>query len=147
MTNFLNQHIENAIRESQVSCQRLTEDLGFSLRKLASDKFASSDGLPLWECLMDGVSINCDNAWSRIFEFVENTSVVLFLDGFETHDMWRFQSGADARRMISESPPLEFYLTDDKASFILCCNHHDCIVGTGSCRDWLIKLSTQKQTD
>ncbi|GAB9134881.1 hypothetical protein BDS110ZK25_20780 [Bradyrhizobium diazoefficiens] len=51
----------------------------------------------------------------------------------------KFSCGADLLRVLEDCPALEFYVCDEKASYLLCSNHHDFVVGWGAALPWVAR--------
>lgn len=75
------------------------------------------------------------DGWKLIPEFVGARQCVMYLDGGTI--IWKFDSGHDLFRVLSECPAVEFYVCDLEASYLLCCNHHDCLIGWGVAVAWV----------
>jgi len=79
------------------------------------------------------------DGWEIIPTFVGNTACCMFLDGAGT--VWKFSDGSDLLRVLKECPALEFYICDQDASYLLCSNHHDFIIGWGAAKSWVDRLA------
>ncbi|MBN8741615.1 MAG: hypothetical protein J0H86_19065 [Xanthomonadaceae bacterium] len=96
-------------------------------------------GIPaLWDRPSASVGRQRDDGWEQIPAYVGNTTCLMFLDGART--IWRFRGGADLLRVLKECPPLEFYVCDEEASYLLCSNHHDFVIGWGAASAWVEAL-------
>jgi hypothetical protein len=78
------------------------------------------------------------DGWELIPMYVGATSCLMFLDCAKV--VWKFKSGSDLLRVLKESPALEFYVCDEKASYLLCSNHHDFVIGWGAAQLWVDEL-------
>lgn len=63
----------------------------------------------------------------------------MFIAGART--IWRLNNGSDLLKVLNECPPLEFYVCDEDARFLLCSNHHDFLIGWGEALDWVSGLA------
>lgn len=80
------------------------------------------------------------DGWELIPQFVvPSTACLMFLDGART--IWRLNNGNDLLEVLKECPPLEFYVCDDDARYLLCSNHHDVVIGWGEARHWVSGLA------
>lgn len=79
-----------------------------------------------------------EDGWELIPAQVGAEPCLVFLDGAET--VWSFASGLDLLAVLKEAPPLEFYVCDPDASYLLCCNHHDVVIGWGTASVWVENL-------
>lgn len=67
------------------------------------------------------------DGWELIPKYVGPNVCLAFLDGAD--EIWKFQSGQDLLLVLNNCPALEFYVCDEEASYLLCHNHHDIVVG------------------
>jgi len=81
------------------------------------------------------------DGWERIPTFVGDTACCMFVDGAAI--VWKFSDGSDLLRVLKECPALEFYICDQDASYLLCSNHHDFIIGWGAAKLWVDCLAGQ----
>lgn len=80
------------------------------------------------------------DGWELISRFVgPSTACLMFLDGART--IWKFKDGNDLLEVLNECPPIEFYVCDDDAKYLLCSNHHDVVIGWGEALYWVSSLS------
>ncbi len=139
---MLNDMIESALRSAEIEAHKLPTGEAHQLRQLVESSFAESSGRsPLWERLGNAVGKYLPDGWSLACEFLGNTEVILFFDENESTEMWRFVSGWELLQLLKECPAMEFYLTDKNASLLLCHNHHDYLIGVGTCRTWLERIA------
>jgi hypothetical protein len=54
--------------------------------------------------------------------------------------VWKFRNGSDLLRVLEDCPALEFYVSDEEASYLLCSNHHDFVIGWGAASQWVGRL-------
>ena len=115
--------------ENKALVVRLRERLGVDVRAHApwDDKAESSGKLR-------------SDGWELIPAFVGATACYVFLDGADI--IWKFGNGSDLLHVLKECPALEFYVSDRDASYLLCRNHHDFIIGWGAARPWVDRLGT-----
>jgi hypothetical protein len=138
---MISDHVSSALRAAGVQADvlsapekaalfvRLREQFGIDVRANAAwDNKIESDG----KLRSDG--------WELTPTFVGGTICYMFLDGANT--IWKFSNGADLYRVLEESPALEFYVCDRDASYLLCSNHHDFIIGWGIARPSVARLGT-----
>ena len=78
------------------------------------------------------------DGWELVARHVWTESCLMFPDGAPV--VWEFESGADLHGLLRECPPFEFYVCDRAASYLLCSNHHDFVIGWGSAQPWLDSL-------
>jgi hypothetical protein len=78
------------------------------------------------------------DGWELVPARVGAEPCLVFLDGAAT--VWSFASGLQLLAVLKEAPPLEFYVCDQDASYLLCCNHHDVMIGWGTAEAWVESL-------
>jgi hypothetical protein len=141
--SIITEWIESAVTSADVPVDRLSDEEERRLRQSVEHKFARSTEGPtlLWERLECSVARRRHDGWKDACEFADAHEVILFFDERERLGMcWRFQSGRRLRRVLEETPTVEFYVTDAAADYVLCFNHHRFLVGAGSCVPWLEDL-------
>lgn len=115
--------------EKRALVVRLQERLGVDVRAHAPwDHKTAPDG----QLRPDG--------WEIIPAYVGARTCLMFLDGADI--VWKFSSGPDLLCVLNECPALEFYVCDQDASYLLCSNHHDFIIGWGAARPWVERLGS-----
>jgi hypothetical protein len=56
-----------------------------------------------------------------------------------------FEAGSCLVNVLGECTGFEFYLTDLEGDYVICFNHHDFLIGTGSAETWIREhLNTRK---
>jgi hypothetical protein len=84
----------------------------------------------------DGVA--CNDEWSLIAEYIGDNTCFFFTEGMPF--CLRFNDGRSLLLLIEESPPIEFYVCDREASYMLCLNDHDYLIGWGKAEPWVKDL-------
>ncbi|MBH5368671.1 hypothetical protein [Bradyrhizobium glycinis] len=77
------------------------------------------------------------DGWELIPKYVGMSRCLMFLEG--AGSIWKLACGVDLLRVLEDCPPFEFYVCDEEASYLLCCNHHDFIVGWGAALPWVAR--------
>ncbi|MDA9505026.1 hypothetical protein XI09_10005 [Bradyrhizobium sp. CCBAU 11386] len=77
------------------------------------------------------------DGWELIPKYVGTSQCLMFLEG--ARSIWKFSCGTDLLRVLEDCPALEFYVCDEEASYLLCSNHHDFIVGWGAALPWVAR--------
>lgn len=94
----------------------------------------------LWEYLK-GASIKTDEkGWEKICNFVGNNKCILFFDSIEDNSMIVINNGQILYKILSEMFAFEFYITNFETNFLICFNHHDCLLCCGRAKNWLDNL-------
>ncbi|UGY17737.1 hypothetical protein [Bradyrhizobium septentrionale] len=132
-------HIAEAVRETGTRAEllrdaarkalitRLLERLGVDVASHAS---WDRDTAPRGRLRPDG--------WELISKYVGAKQCVLFED--RAREIWRFRDGSDLLQILDNCPPMEFYICDEEASYLLCSNHHDYLIGWGAASSWVDQL-------
>ncbi|VIO66769.1 hypothetical protein [Bradyrhizobium ivorense] len=130
-------HVSSAIGDAGIQAEVLNEERRRAvvvrlLERLAIDV---TSRFP-WE--HGGEGKQRSDGWKLIPEFVGSNVCLMFFDGAD--EILKFQSGQDLLRVLKNCPPLEFYVCDEDASYLLCHNHHDFVVGWGRASQWVERL-------
>ena len=59
----------------------------------------------------------------------------MFFD--ENDEAISIKNGDELYTLIYEMYGFEFYITNNMTDYLLCFNHHDCIIGCGEASEWL----------
>ena len=139
-------HILKAVAITGVNAYCLSTQEAERLRQTVEDQWAAtpSKSLPLWERLRDSAGKRLANGWRLACDFAGPNEVILFFDVSTSSAAWKFSSGDALLRVLEECPAMEFYLTNAWTQYVLCHNHHDYLVGVGSCKEWLEGLHEDK---
>jgi hypothetical protein len=78
------------------------------------------------------------SGWELIPKFVGDLPCLVFSPGATA--VWRFAEGAELLKFLRETPHFEFYVCDTQATYLICFNHHDFILGWGRCTTWVQQL-------
>lgn len=113
--------------EQQALTVRLLERLGVDVAGRAPwDDDSAPDG-----CLRP-------DGWELIPKYVGTRTCLMFLESSQR--VWKFRNGSDLLWVLKDCPALEFYVCDEEASYLLCSNHHDFVVGWGGATSWVQSL-------
>jgi hypothetical protein len=86
--------------------------------------------------------VHRSDGWKLVAGYATGAPCLVFLSGAET--IWSFTNGGDVERVLRDCPAGEFYLCDREASYLLCSNHHDYVVGWGVAREWVSALEARQ---
>jgi hypothetical protein len=115
-------------RQRKAVVVRLFERLGVDVTSRAPwDDKAAPDG----KLRPDGREL--------IPRYVDAAACLMFMGG--AHAIWKFRCGSDLLRVLKRCPAREFYVYDEDASYLLCSNHHDFLIGWGAASPWVERLS------
>lgn len=136
--------ISRSVAELCVQATILDPEHAEDIRRILEQQFAGP-GPPiwLWDRLRNAVTTCREDGWAKATEYVGADRAILFLDRSNGTTMWLFESGVDIRDVLSNCPVPEIYLTDPDLTYVLCFNHHDCLIGVGACAAWLSALDDE----
>lgn len=119
----------------------ITEISEFQKEKLFTDiknKYLINQmEFPIWERLNDAQSKCDEHAWQWVKDFIGDTTVILFFNTNDEKNTFILKSGKDVVSIIGEIFNVEFYLTNEKTSYLICFNHHDVLLASGEAKKWL----------
>jgi len=107
-------------------------------RNLVEQKFAKPGSSFLWSRFREPASIYDPDGWKQISHFVGQQTILLFFDVREEPSIFIIENGDTLQKILAECPNFEFYVSDNACTFVLCHNHHDYLIGTGSAYEWII---------
>ena len=108
------------------------------LRQRVRDMFSNTGNSRwLWEGLHDCASHNDRNGWKLIGQFLKDQPSIVFFDEHEDQRAFSVASGGELMTVLGESYGYEFYVTDDRAEFLFCFNHHDYLIACGTAVSFL----------
>lgn len=96
---------------------------------------------PLWERLNDAQSKSDEEAWKWVEDFIGDEKVTLFFNPSDEEGAYLLNSGKDVVSILGEMYNVEFYLTDEETSYLLCFNHHDVLLASGNAKAWLVEYN------
>lgn len=92
---------------------------------------------PLWERFNDFVGVIDKDAWQWLEEFIGSNKCILFFNPSDEKRAYLFKSGKEVVSVIEELFNVEFYVTNTETEYLLCFNHHNCLMALGNAIDWL----------
>jgi hypothetical protein len=109
----------------------LSQDEIDNLLKLMNQRFVKDLKFPLWEGIIDSVSVIDLKGWQTIRSFVSKKETILFLDPNQERFAIRVKDGSDIVDILNECEYMVFYLTNPDFDFLLCFNDHDYLIAKG----------------
>ena len=97
--------------------------------------------LGFWENLRKSVVVSDTNGWAKLANYVKQNSCIMFFD--ENDEAISIKNGDELYTLIYEMYGFEFYITNNMTDYLLCFNHHDCIIGCGEASEWLENLKKE----
>ena len=125
---------------AEVGCKAVKVDQRVmeALRLLVWQRFTDAWSIPpMWEHLKDDSFICASDAWSWVGEYVGSNDVIMFFDVDDDKSAVVFEDGSSVVAALANSSGFVFYLTDLDASYVLCFNDHDFLIGAGAAVDWI----------
>lgn len=132
--------------------RRLSEELGINVRELEKVEEARvMDNVfalytqghryswAMWDSrfFAESVGRQSEDAWRWCGDFVGNSAVLLFFNLSDEESMFEVVGSGALIQLIGEMFHVEFYLTDESNSYLLCYNHHSFLIACGAAREWL----------
>lgn len=133
---FLLDEILEAEREHSLGVQMLPAADRDQLRERIFSRYGGRSD-PLWERVGDRASVQDSRGWEWIHEFVGARSCILLFDLSDEVEMFQVPSGSALHELLANTFGFVFYVTDTEASYLICFNDHDFLIGCGSAREWL----------
>lgn len=94
----------------------------------------------LWEDFVDFSVVNNKDGWALIADFVDDKECLMFFDDREDKSVLQINGGKDLYKILIEMYGFEFYITNFMTEYLICFNHHDCLMGCGTAKNWVNTL-------
>jgi hypothetical protein len=93
-----------------------------------------------WGAVGAPYGVQIASGWKLVPMFVAEVPCLVFSTGATS--IWKFASGAELLLFLEASPPFEFYVCDAQATYLVCCNDHDFVIGWGRSVELVRQLKT-----
>jgi hypothetical protein len=103
-------------------------------------------GWPSWEKYAERFSVQDEEAWRWVGDYVGNEGAILFFQPKDEHSAFQFYSGPDLVAVLGELFGVEFYVTNLLTEYVLCFNHHEYLIAVGRAIEWLQHRSGHPNT-
>jgi hypothetical protein len=140
--SYIREQIIEAAKELNTPIEELSHQESERIGILASNKFAGGAKRNLWEHFESSVSIQNQDAWKWIEDYVENRQVLMFFELDNDEAVFLFPNASSIVSVLEKTANFEFYLTDTEATYIICFNHHNYLIASGAAEGWLTKRIT-----
>jgi hypothetical protein len=131
--------ISSAMDAAQIEAQVLDMSERDSLAKsLLENLFVDVASRAPWDSRKAPEGIFCVDGWQLIPGYVGDRSCCMFQS--EARVVWKLKNGSELFRVLKECPLIEFYVCDIEASYLLCSNDHDLLIGWGVAEQWVKNL-------
>lgn len=137
ISSDINNSIKNVLTVNELSIDECKSIL-YKISALYVD--SEKRGKWLWEKLSESEEISDNKGWSYIHNYVSDRACIMFFNQDEEIKMYKISNGKDLQFILSETSGYEFYITDDKCSYLLGFNHHDVLFGCGKAKEWIVSL-------
>lgn len=95
----------------------------------------------LWEQMKGAAIIADSDGWQKLCDFVGNDRCLMFFDDIEDKSVLIINNGKSLYKLLDEMFGFEFYITNFETDYLLCFNHHDCLLGCGTAKKWIESLN------
>ena len=114
------------------------------VRKVKNDIFKkyiqSRSGVFLWDHFKAPTVIADRDGWKKICAFIGDSSCLMFFDDIEDKSVMVISNGNQLCKLLGEMFGVQFYITNFETEYLICYNHHDCLLGCGTAKRWLESL-------
>lgn len=125
----------------KIPINMLTVEQVENVKKSINQKYLNKNKSTfLWESFVDFSIVNDKEGWIKIADFVENKKCLMFFADCEDRAIIEINGGKDLYKLFSEMYGFEFYITNSTTDYLVCFNHHDCLMGCGTAKKWVNKL-------
>lgn len=133
--------IKKAILTKGIIIEELSDRQITIIKKNITQKYIQSQPAPfLWDRMKDAAVIADSDGWKKICDFIGNHECIMFFDDSTDKSMLVICDGKSLYSLLNEMFGFEFYITDFETNYLLCFNHHDCLLGCGTARKWIESL-------
>lgn len=136
---------DEVIREANllnINIQKIEPVLFASIISSIKKKYIkhNTKGMWLWERYINEESVCNKEGWRFIKEFVQETECILFFNDCDDNDAFIIGNGEELNAILSETSGFEFYVTNLETQYLISFNHHDCLSGCGTAKEWVSKM-------
>lgn len=140
----ISEEIEKVAKENGISLIAIKKEEAEDILNCIQQKYIKNQKTPfLWDGLKDFSAINNKEGWSYIKDFIGNSCCLLFFNSFDDKAVLKLNNGMDLHKILCETFGFEFYLTNMGTQYLICFNHHDCLLGCGTAKEWVSELQEQ----
>lgn len=113
-----------------------------TIKSNITQKYLNSQSGPfLWDRLKEAAIIADNDGWKKICDFVGSNRCLMFFDDIEDKSVIVISNGKSLYKLLDEMFGFEFYITNFETDYLLCFNHHDCLLGCGTAKKWVESLN------
>ena len=134
------EQIITAVNTLKINVVEISENQSQDIIKKIKKKYTIENGyIYLWEEMIDYYSVNNKEAWQWINEFIGDSETIMFFNNSDERKSFIFKNGDDLVSVLSETYGYEFYITNKNLTYLICFNHHDVLIASGTAKQWLEK--------
>lgn len=140
-TMKISEEIIEVTKENNITIEILDEEQEDKILACVYQKYIhKNNSIFLWENLKDCSILNDKNGWIYIKDFVKNNNCIMFFNNLDDNKMISVNGGEDLYKILYNTYGFEFYITDKNTQYLICFNHHECLLGCGTAREWIDNL-------
>ena len=137
----ISEEIGKVAKENGIALTVINEEEAEEILNCIRQKYIKSNKTPfLWEGLKDFSMINDKRGWSYIKDFIRDTCCLMFFNSSDDKAVLKLNNGMDLNKILYETYGFEFYLTNMGTRYLIGFNHHDCLFGCGTAKEWILEL-------
>lgn len=130
--------IAAAIREADIAAVELAPAERASVLAIILESLHVDVLRTPWDDASAPGGVRRADGWSLIPQYVGSRTCLLITDDAER--VWQLRDGGELLRLLGETPGFEFYVCDPSATYLLCHNDHDYLIGWGAAVTWVASL-------
>lgn len=136
--SYLSDEIAEAVSVLKMSAHRLPADETERIRRRLHDRFGWDPGHLGVSLGKESESLHHPEAWSWVSEFVGHASeAVLLFPMCDEQEAWIFPNGESTVSVLGECTGFIFFVTSQRADYLLAFDDHDCLIGAGTAAAWI----------
>ena len=133
--------IADFVGETGVTPVRLpTVERNSVVRLLKERLEVNVEALMPWDAPDAPCGVQTASGWKLVPTFVAEAPCLAF--SACATSIWKFANGAELLLFLEASPPFEFFVCDALATYLLCYNDHDFVIGWGRSVEWVRQLKS-----
>ena len=137
----ISMEIEKIAKNNAVHIERLTKEKAVIVKNSIIEKYTCScKRIFLWDSFKEAAVLQDSNGWQKLCSFIGNKECLMFFDDGEDEAILCISNGEDLYILLYEMFGFEFYITNIMTEYLICFNHHDCLLGCGLAKKLLESL-------
>lgn len=137
----ISEEIIKTALDSGICVKELPNEYVKRIKKAIFKKYVQSQpGTFLWEHFIHPSVIADSNGWEKICTYIGENNCLMFFDDIEDKSVILISNGNDLYKLLNMMFGFEFYITNFETDYLVCFNHHDCLLGCGTAKNWIESL-------